>query len=143
MPIQTVDHGDHQHTIKEVKENIFGIEINTEGHDGVSEAFGWKEDDFSALWNSLEKFKNFQHAAEELQEDLPKSTRISVLADYLKSNYFKQLAIKIETPNDYFMLGCIWSMVCTDRQNRGAMLPMGAFGGTSDLIKMLDTIFKK
>lgn len=109
MAIQTVKHGDHEHVVRSTKETVLGIVIDDSTSEKISEAFGWNEEVFQKFFKTYEAFINFQNAAEELEEDLPKSTKISNLTDFLKSSNFKRLGIKIETPNDYFMLGFLFS----------------------------------
>lgn len=112
MAIKIIKHDTHEHTTKITKEEVCGLKIDTSNDDTISRAFGWSKEKFDTVWDTMRAFQEFQEAAERLNKDLPESTKISVLADFLKSDSFKKLGIKLVTPNDYFLLGCIWSALC-------------------------------
>ena len=96
---------------KIVNEQIFGLIVDDRKSDQISEAFGWKKDKFDMFMSAYEKFKNFQFATEDMDTDLPLSTKISNLIDFLKSNSFKKQGIKIESPNDYLLLGYVFASI--------------------------------
>lgn len=133
------DHGDHQHNFKSVNETILGVVVNDIGKQYMSEALGWDSDKFALLCSTMEKFYHLQEAAEALDEDLPESTKVSGLVEFLKSNAFKKLAFKITTPNDYFVLGWAFCNVLQklDRgHNHGIM-------GQFDLRELLEDLKKR
>lgn len=106
-------HSKHEHTIKTVNENVMGILMDDRGTDKISETFGWKQDKFEKVLLKIEDFILFQQATDRLYEAgepdmLPASTKTSQFADFLKSSTFKELGIKLETSNDYFMMGFIF-----------------------------------
>lgn len=115
---KTITHGGHDHVVKETKVEVSGIKIDTSETHEIDLAFGWEEGKLEQLFKSLEKFHRFQMAAEDLEPDLPKGTKLSVLADFLKSDFFRRLEIKMENPNDYILLGLVWGqVVCSPRMD--------------------------
>jgi hypothetical protein len=109
--IKIIRNGDHEYTIKTVDESVLGLEISDSSTTDIPQAFGMSTEVFKELIKNYIAFYYFQEAAENLEPDLPKMTKISCLVDFLKSNSFKKLNIKITTPNDYFLLGFIFSSV--------------------------------
>lgn len=92
---------------RHVNEVVLGLLIDDRETDKISEAFGWNDDIFDKTYHTLMAYQNMQFAVEALEQDLPESTKISIFTDFLKSNNFKKIGIKIDSPNDYFMLGYI------------------------------------
>ena len=137
--IKTITHGDHSHNVKVSKETVCGLNIDSTENEQISGAFGWDDVKFKSMCRALRSFNNFQKAAEDLNKDLPKSTKISVLVDFLKSHTFTELGTKIETPNDYFMLGFVWSIVFLDEDRK---VFSGAMKG-ADLMGLLGELMKK
>lgn len=112
MAVKIVKHDTHEHTTKVIKEEVCGLKIDTSESDTTSHAFGWSKETFDTMWDTMRAFQEFQEAAERLNKDLPESTKVSMLADFLKSDSFKKLGVKLVTPNDYFLLGGIWTSLC-------------------------------
>ena len=108
---KSIKHGNHEHILRLVNENVLGLLIDDRGTNAISQAFAWDEKKSIEMVRKLQAFEDFQHAAERLNEGLPESTRVSMFVDFLKSNTFKQLGIPIKTPNDYFMLGFVLAAV--------------------------------
>ena len=140
MAIKIKDHGDHKHTYKVVKENILGIQIDSSFSDNISEALGWPDEKLKSMIDALEKFYKFQQAAEDMNKDLPESTKISILADFLKSDVFKKLFIKISTPNDYLLIGLVWAWVMMRPENT---VPQGIPITGGQLLEILKGISEK
>jgi len=140
MAIKIEDHGDHNHHYRTVNEEIMGLKIDDIDKAFISEAFGLHSDEYAALCNVMEKFFRLQHAAEDLEEDLPKGTMLSGLTDFLKSNSFKKLNYKLSTPNQYFMLGFAFEIVISkvDRQNN-----VGGLMGPLDLTELIENLKKR
>lgn len=113
MGARTVKHDKHEHVLKTVNEEISGVLMDDRGTDKVSETFGWEYKKFEECMDKMEAFFLFQDAADKLYDAgepdmLPQSTKTSQFADFIKSSSFKQLGIKLETPNDYLMIGFIY-----------------------------------
>lgn len=138
MPAREIKHMGHTHNFKTVNEEILGIKIDDRDREKISEAFGWKDEDFYKVMNTMINYMRFQDAAERLNEGImPESTKISTLVDFLKSIQFKSLGIQIKTPNDYFILGFIRSnALMKERMGLGASVSIGG-GGLLDLLKVL------
>jgi len=144
---KTIKHDNHEHITRTVNEDVLGLLIDDRETSRISEAFAWSDEDFEKVVKSFTAFWKFQLAAEDLDEDLPRTTKISSLADYLKSNNFKRLGIKIITPNDYFMLGyayCAALSLEKDRRARENNMPMGLpMGMPPDVLLSLLKSFRK
>lgn len=143
MSSRILKHGKHEHTIKTVNENVMGILMDDRGTDRVSETFGWSQEKFEKALTKIEDFILFQNATDRLYdagepEMLPRSTKTSQLADFLKSTTFRELGIKLETPNDYFMLGFIF---CASITKTGMEDLLSRFSGNKlDPEKMLEVL---
>lgn len=143
---RTRDHDGHEHTTKTIYEEILGIKIDDRETSIISEAFGWKTEKFEKMFDTIRAFSNFQNAAEELDEDLPESTRVSVFADFLKSGSFKKLGIKITTPNDYIVLGYIFGAWIAHERIDEMKDKSGGIGGLlngGEFLKLLKELSKR
>lgn len=132
--MKTIKHNGHEHLLRTVNENVLGLLIDDRETDTISGAFAWDGKRFDQICKVLTSYWKFQLAAEELDDDLPRTTKISTLADFLKSNNFKRLGIKIDSPNDYFMLGYSYCAVLSmekDRLQRDMPAGMGGMMGLS------------
>ncbi len=117
--------------IRQVNEEVSGLLLDDRDTDKISEAFGWGDKKFDKVLRTLTNYQRFQQSIDQLEEELPQSTKISQLADFLKSNNFKRLAINIDSPNDYFMLGYCFAIAIyldkkeNDPQGMSMGMPMG------------------
>jgi hypothetical protein len=141
MATRTVKHNEHEHSVRTVNETIQGLVIDDRDTDSISGAFGWDEEDFRKMTRAYIAFGRFQEAAQELDEDLPRGTMTSVLVEFLKSDTFKRLGIKLTTPNDYFMLGFIFNSSRSfddfeEKMRAGAL----KIGSTDEFLKFLKKI---
>lgn len=128
MASKTFTHGNHEHAIKVTKTEVLGLKIDDTTSDSVFEAFGWSDEKGQEVEKAFMRFNRFQMASVELYKDLPWITKNSVLADFLKSDVFKQLNVKLETPNDYFLMGSLFYAVLTEQATKnitGGVLPLG------------------
>lgn len=135
MPVREITHDEHKHKFLSVNEEIFGLKINDSGVERISEAFGWPDEKFDKVRDTMRKYFKFLEAAHDLDPDMPEHTKVSSLVEYLKSNAFRSLGIKIETPNDYFMLGLIWNAIIVQDSSMGL--------GGSSLISLLKELSRK
>lgn len=138
MAMRTIKHDDHEHAVKVVNEEVLGIKVDDREKEKISEAFGWPDEKFDMFYQTLKNYKRFVEAAEELNHDLPMSTKNSMFVDFLKSDAFRKLGIKIETPNDYFMLGFLYHAV----MQTGGMPQFGGIMSGGELADLLEH-FKK
>ncbi len=128
---QIINRDGKEKVIRSIKEEVLGLVIDDTKSDGIGDAFGWDKEKWDNFFDTYKAFRKFQEAAENLDKDLPEGTTISNLADFLKSANFKKLGIKIEKPNDYFILGYMtMALKAWDAMPNNLPNPM-------DLIKLL------
>lgn len=143
MATKTIKHEGEDLTIKTVKEDVLGLKIDdmNKGGTSIPNAFGWEDEKSVKFMDTFKKFRDFQFSVEELNEDLPKGTKVTNLVDFLKSDSFKKLDIKISTPNDYFMLGFTFAGVVSvmEAMKLGSKIGGGIVNGNEllELIKKL------
>lgn len=143
MATKVTTHDDHEHTVRTIKEEVLGIKFDTTTDDTIGGAFGWEEEKFGKFFDRFRAFYKFQEAAQELDEELPHMTKVSGLADFLKSPSFKKLGIKVTTPNDYVVVGYIFSgvMILHDQERTGNSL--GSINSLGELVDKLKKLRKE
>ena len=111
MGVTTRKVGDKEYTIRTITETVLGLVIDDSETDSIANSFGWDDKKYKDICHTFAAFYKFQDAAGDLDQELPRMTKISGFVDFLKSNSFKKLNIKIDSPNDYFMLGFVFTTV--------------------------------
>lgn len=139
MPVKTVKHGKHEHSVKTVNEEYLGIMMDDRGTERISESFGWSDEQFTKCFEKMSAFQDLQNAIDNLDDDLPRSTKTSTFLDFIKSNSFKKLGIKLDRPNDYLMLGFIFG---SSLIKRGLQEDMPQMMGGSSPEKLVEIIAK-
>jgi len=100
--------------------------IYNEKAEKISEVFGWTNDQYATVCAELVKFLVF--GSEEYDG------YTEALKAYLESDYFKKVGVKLETANDFFVLGyCFKSAMHTIHRKMDKL--MG--GSTGKLMKLL------
>jgi len=144
MAVKIIKEDDHEHVLKMVNEEVEGLIADDRKTDLIAEAFGWPEEKFTKFCNTYKAYRDYQLATENLEEDLPKSTKVSSLVDFLKSPSFKKLGITLHTPNDYLMVGFAFMAVVNRRDEmNGIPQVMGGEVNGHDLLKILKILSKK
>lgn len=148
MASRTIGNDKHKHNLKTVNEEILGLFIDDRGTDKISEAFGWTNEKFSKCLDKMIDFSDFQEAIDKLydagkEDALPEGTKTTTLVDFLKSNTFKELGIKLEKPNDYLMIGFIYCAMLTKRGMEDMVMELSGNRMDGKKMAMLLEAFKK
>lgn len=120
MASKTVGSDKNKHVLKTCNEEIMGLFIDDRGTDKISEAFGWSNEKFQKTLDKMIDFSNFQESFDKLydagkEDTIAEGTKTTCFIDFLKSNTFKEMGLKLEKPNDYFMIGFIYCAMLTKK----------------------------
>jgi hypothetical protein len=147
MAARTVKHLDHEHSMKMIKTNINGLVIDDQSKptDSIMEALGGTNEQFDKITDKMVKYFNFVHSQEELYDDgdLPQSTKLSLLADFLNSPSFKMIGFPLKDPNHFFILGYIWGAVIVRNSVERDSISMNGDDLPDELKKILLKAIKK
>lgn len=106
----------HGHVKTDVK--AYGMVMKDDKENTIPGSFGFGTDNYTKL--TKEMFASFTNVITraDLDDDAPHPTKTSMFADFIQSEGFKSLGIKMETPNEYVMLGMAFAMIIEMIQKR-------------------------